>query len=184
MSLKNLLGMTRDFLDLRSCEALDPFIDGVDWQMIERNFAPAACPLSANLEQCVEHAGNGEAGLVRALVEHSSKLEWFSTNEGKASFVELAGPQGQFMSDEIRLGFFVQQPGAQYREHRQEAEELIVTLTSGGLWSKDGGEFFQRKSGEIMTHEGNEFHSVKSGEAPLLALWLWRGGDLQQTPEF
>lgn len=193
MSLKSLLGMTRDFLDLRSGDLVDRFIDGVDWNMIQRSLGPVENPVSKHLTDCLPHAGKAETGLVKMMIENAPLLCWFNSYDDdafgggvgdKLCSVEIGGPQGHFMSDQIRFGFYLQAPELAYPDHWHQAAELYIPLTSSTLWSKDNGEFVARKSGEIIVHESNEHHAMTTTNGPLLALWIWRGGDLQQKPEY
>ena len=193
MILKKLLGMTRDFLDLRSCEAVDCFINGVDWNFNQRNLNPIDRPATIWLEKCLPFAGKNEIALAKMVIEAAPLLSWFSSYEEadfgpqiveKLASVELVGPQGHFMSDEMRMGFFLLGADVFYPNHWHLSDEMFIPLTSQSLWSKDNGEFISRDSGEIIIHTSNEPHAVRTQNAPVLALWFWRGGDLWQKPEF
>jgi hypothetical protein len=193
MSLKQLLAMTRDFLDLRSCIEVNRFIDGVDWKLNQRNLPPADRPVTQFLGECMDYAGKSERGLVKAVIEMAPVFSWFTSYKdadfdghvvSKLASVELAGPRGHFMSEETRFGFFLQGSYLEYPNHRHQAEELYIPLTSGTLWSRDNADFVARQSGEIIVHTSNEQHSMTTRNAPLLALWIWRGGDFRQRPEY
>ena len=193
MNLKTLLGMTRDFLDLRSDDVVEQFIGGVDWNMNQRNLVPVENAKTRYLEQCIPHAGPNESRMVRAVIDAAPELNWFLSYDDdtfgggvtdKLLAVELAGPQGHFMNDNLRLGFYLQYPGVAYPNHWHEAEEIYIPLTNGTLWSRDNGEFITRNSGDIIHHVSNEAHAMTTNDAPLLALWAWRGANLQLKFEY
>ena len=192
--MKNLLGLVRDFLDLRSSELVDPFISGLSWNFNQRNINPVTTTAALKwLPECLAHAGNAEKSLVNAIVDRSAQLQWRSPyNEEDLgadiatglTTVELVGPQGHFASDEVRFGFYLQGAGLDYPAHWHIAKELYIPLTSHSLWSKDGSEHVLRESGEIIIHQSNQHHAMITDVAPLLAIWFWRGGDLWQKPDF
>ena len=191
--MKKLLDLVRDFLDLRSSEIVDPFIDGLNWNFNQRNIDPATTDALKWLPDCLAYSGNAEKSLTNAVIDMASQLHWRSPYHEEdlgadiavgLSAMELVGPQGHFMSEDVRLGFYLQGAGLDYPAHWHMAKELYIPLTSQTLWSKDGSEHVLRGSGEIITHQSNEHHAMKTDIAPLLALWVWRGGDLRQKPDF
>ena len=42
------------------------------------------------------------------------------------------------------------------------------------------GAFRVREAGEVVHHRSNVSHAMRTGRAPLLAVYLWRGGPLAQ----
>ena len=98
--------------------------------------------------------------------------------------MELIGPEGHFMSDEIAAGLVIYGPGLDYPDHWHMAEEIYIPLTHDGLWSADGAPLTARKAGTFIFHESNMRHAIRAGRAPLVALWVWRNGDLRQKADY
>jgi len=99
-------------------------------------------------------------------------------------FVEMMGERGHFDCSDRAAGFFLMGPHQEYPSHRQVAEKLIIPLTDGALWMRDGGDFEAMDAGSVIVHESNETHAVRTLDRPVLALWMWRDGDLTQQVEF
>ena len=96
--------------------------------------------------------------------------EGFSANYGWA---QIIGPDGFFPGDDFLLGLLMLGPGRHYRDHYHPAPELYWPLTSGSLWSRDGGRFSEQSQGSVIWHPPMMMHATKTGDTPLLAVWSW-----------
>ncbi len=193
MSVKPLFDTFRDYLSLRDAEVLRDCLDRFDWNLSERNLEANSLPIAFRLEGLEDKAGPGERGLVQQFLEYRDRLRWFQSYTAddfgedftsNYGFVELIGTRGHFASDEIAAGIVCFGPNTIYPHHWHVAEEFYYPLTNGSLWSMDKGPYEPRKSGEFIHHESNAPHSMKTEDTPLLALFIWRDGDLAQKSDF
>ncbi len=126
--------------------------------------------------------------LVQKLQKHADSLYWGQTY-GKQDFgsifmnnygwTELIGTRGPIVSNEIACGFLLLGSNTHYPGHSHEAEEIYVPFTQA-QW-KQGGEYWQLRESELAVyHKSWVSHSMKTSSEPLLALYVWRGGDLAQ----
>lgn len=184
---QELLETTVEFLAGRG-EPVASFVPDLTPSLEARDAAPAAIEALRHLDACAalaeETAG---ADIARLLADRGQRLAWgrtYSAEEMGESFfrnygwMELVGTRGHFVSDAIACGFLVLGPNLHYPDHHHEAEEIYIPLTPGTLWKKGDGDFTEREVGEIIHHPSNAVHAMKTGAAPLLALYLWRGGPL------
>jgi mannose-6-phosphate isomerase-like protein (cupin superfamily) len=169
-------------------EAFAPFAEA-------RPFLAEAPPLVATrptpphiLPVCsVLRALRERSALVEALAEAASALEWrqtYSAADFGAAFLqrygwtELFGLRGPIASDRVAGGFLLLGAGVEYPAHAHEAEELYLPLAGRALWMRDDSGFFVRPPGEAIFHPAWTPHAMRTLEEPLLAAYLWRGGDL------
>ncbi|MBI2254842.1 MAG: hypothetical protein HYU58_09505 [Proteobacteria bacterium] len=89
-------------------------------------------------------------------------------------YLECAGPEAPYRSPDLRLGLLLLGPNTLYPTHHHPAEEIYLPLGLGRWW-KDGEGWRQRGSGDVIHHPPMCGHATESGEAPLAAIYLWRG---------
>jgi mannose-6-phosphate isomerase-like protein (cupin superfamily) len=187
-----VLAAFRAYVTARPEPAFARWFDGFDWSQPERPLSPAAVPALAHLPGAPAFAGPAERDLAATFARHGPALAWRRTY-GEADFgrhffenyahVELIGPRGHFASASVAAGLALYGPGVDYPDHWHAAEEIYVPLTGAGVWSRDGGAHRPRAAGEFVFHAANMRHAMRSLDAPLLVLWVWRGGDLAQKSE-
>ena len=88
--------------------------------------------------------------------------------------------RGLVKSRELACGFLMLGPDIEYPLHSHAAQEIYVPLTSQSLWKKGDELWKYRQEGVPIYHKSWVDHGMKTGSAPLLALYLWRGGNLTQ----
>jgi hypothetical protein len=98
----------------------------------------------------------------------------------KYGWTEFIGMRGLIKSQELACGFLMLGTGIEYPVHSHEAQEIYVPLSSQSLWKKGDDSWKYRKEGIPIYHESWVGHGMKTESAPLLALYLWRGGNLTQ----
>ncbi len=131
--------------------------------------------------------------LVTTLMAAAPNLAWgqtYSDSDVPAAFLarygwtELVGQRGPFPHDRLALGFLLLGPGTEYPAHRHEAEELYIPLAGSALWQSGPAPFEARSPGTAIHHPSWTPHAMRTRGEPLLALYLWRGGDLTQKSLF
>ena len=87
---------------------------------------------------------------------------------------ELIGPvNGHFKSKELKLGLFILEPKIFYKDHKHEAPELYINLTSGTKWRFNNSEWKSKSAGSIIYNEPYKVHAMKVGKEPFLSVWCW-----------
>ena len=189
MSVKPLFDAFRDYFSLQSEQIVRDWLDGFDWNLSERNLTPATHQASKHLDGISDHVGRGEQRLVYELIKAQPQIQWMQRYKAgdfgqnfvdNFTHVELIGTEGHYVSNDIAAGFILLGPNSQYPEHWHVAEEIYFPMSNGSLWSSDEEPHVNRKSGEFIYHESNMPHAMKTEKIPLLAAWIWRGGDLTQ----
>lgn len=200
MTADKLLGLLRAYCaSLQTPEARD-FIDTIDWDMTERRLEPNELPCLKHLDRACAIGPGPERRLVVSLAENSKLLRWGQTylptdldtgfpQTGRnflASYgwMELFGTRGHFVNEAIAAGFLVLGPNTHYPEHHHIAEEIYVPLTPGTKWRQGEEGAVRRKAGEVIHHPSNVGHAMLTENEPLVALYFWRGGPLDQKSVF
>ena len=87
---------------------------------------------------------------------------------------ELIGPvNGHFKSKELKLGLFLLKPKIFYKDHKHEAPELYINLTSGTKWRFNDSDWKSKSAGSIIYNEPYKVHAMKVGKEPFLSVWCW-----------
>jgi len=185
-----LLGLIRRYVGLTRDPRLREFLGPLDWNMPERNLKPAGLPCLRHLDRAANaDSGTAEWAFVVALAANRNELCWGQTYTAAElgddfladyGWMELFGARGHFAHDIIAAGFLVLGPHTLYPDHHHAAEEIYVPLTDGTSWRKGEGRFASRRAGEVIHHPSNVSHAMRVGEEPLVALYFWRGGPLDQ----
>lgn len=98
----------------------------------------------------------------------------------KYGWTELIGMRGPVKSKKLACGLLMLGPDIEYPVHSHQAQEIYVPLTSQSLWKKGDDIWKYRQEGIPIYHKSWVDHGMRTESAPLLALYLWRGGNLTQ----
>lgn len=98
----------------------------------------------------------------------------------KYGWTELIGLRGPIDSKNIACGFLLLGPDIEYPKHSHEAEEIYIPLSSQALWVQGDDDWVSRPSGVPIYHRSWLTHGMRTESTPLLALYIWRGGNLAQ----
>lgn len=182
MSLEKLLRATQRYLESRGEPEVVASFKSFDWQLSPRPLEPEDVPGVRHLPGVLANCATAERELAVALLEAQPDLRWgrsyaaedfgqhFVDNYG---YMELIGTRGHFSCERLAVGFVMFGPAVEYPAHWHVAEELYFPLTSGGLWSRDSGDFTVRQSGEFISHPSNMPHAMTTTTETLLALYVW-----------
>ncbi len=159
---------------------------------IARPTDPAGLPVLAWLSRTRSCAVPGTQALVDAIAAMGASLPWgqsyaaadfgvdFQTRYG---FMELIGPRGPFVADDIACGLLLFAPEMEYPQHRHEAEEIYLVLAGTAAWRAGTKDYATVPPGGVLHRRSWVPHATRMGAEPMLALYLWRGGDLLQKSE-
>lgn len=154
-----------------------------------RHPVPTALPVLEALPIACAAAEPFAAGLCSAVLHAAPMLEWRQTYTEhdfgprfleRYGWTELIGRRGPFPSDRLAAGFLLLGPDTEYPPHRHEAEEIYIPLSGHALWLKNDSGWLPRPPGELVHHAPWTRHAMRTRQDPLLALYLWRGGNLTQ----
>ena len=67
--------------------------------------------------------------------------------------------------------------------HRHAAEEVYIVISGTAAWARGEAAEALRPPGSVIHHPPWMSHGMRTAEEPLLALYLWSGGDLTQKSE-
>ncbi|MBD1206276.1 MAG: cupin domain-containing protein [Rhodobacteraceae bacterium] len=154
---------------------------------VTRNVAPASLPVCAVLGAAAEGAPAPCAALVAGLRDGASALRWGQTY-GAADFgadflqsygwTELIGLRGPIASDFVAVGVLLLGPGVVYPPHAHEAAEVYLPLSGKAEWMRGDAPYAPVAPGQAIHHPSWLPHAMRTGAEPLVAAYVWRGGNL------
>ncbi|MEP6883663.1 MAG: dimethylsulfonioproprionate lyase family protein [Gammaproteobacteria bacterium] len=162
-----------------------------DWPRTysRRGTAPAHLPVLQWLPQIDGNTTAFTAELATALCRTAPSLAWRQTYAAKDldrafldnyGWSEIVGTVGPLQSEQIACGFLILGPSTHYPRHRHPAEEIYVPLSGTAAWQQSDAMWRERPPGTPIHHRSEEPHAMRTGADPLLALYVWRGADLEQ----
>lgn len=102
----------------------------------------------------------------------------------KYGWAELIGLRGPIASSEIACGFLLLGPNILYPKHSHEAEEVYIPLSEKhAFWIKENNDWVSRPVGKPIYHKSWLPHGMRTSSEPLIALYLWIGGNLVQKSQ-
>lgn len=142
-------------------------------------------PVLRHWPDALARAAAIDMGLAAALAELSPALAWrqnpnYVRRTPSADFLEgygyaaIAGPGGLAPAG-IAMGVLLLAPGLLYPAHAHPAEEIYLVLDAASRWWREGENWRQGMGGAAIHHAPHAAHAMQAGEAPLCALYLWRG---------
>jgi len=157
-----------------------------------RRLPPRELPVLGWIDALEDVAVPATGALVRMFVDAARSLHWAQTygpDDFGASFLEryawteLIGLRGPVASAQIAAGFLLLGPGIEYPLHRHAAEEAYLPLAGAAQWKRDDGDWVRRAPGKPIHHASRVPHAMRTQREPLLALYVWRGGNLAEKSQ-
>jgi hypothetical protein len=200
-----LAGHARVLLASRGDPAIEAWLAGWPTNLETHVTAPAPTitvqhrlPVLEWLPQAARAAPAFSAELCALVAEAAGALAWRQTYSQvdvasgaiEASFLdrygwcEVIGPRAAILSSHIACGFLLLGPQTCYPSHRHEPEELYLPLSGSADWRQGDGDWRQRPPGTLIQHASFETHAMRTAAAPLLALYIWRGGNVDAKASF
>lgn len=162
-------------------------LEGWPEARVTREVVPAGLPVCGVLGAAAAGAPVGFAALVAGLRDGAAGLRWGQTY-GAAEFgeaflqgygwTELIGLRGPIASDAVAVGFLLLGPGVEYPPHAHEAVEVYLPLSGTAEWLRGDGPFAPVAPGVAIRHPSWMPHAMRTEAEPLVAAYVWRGGDL------
>ncbi len=173
-----------DAPELAACMAGWPSRDAA-----RRPIEPRPLPVLRWLDRLSPVAVDETRPLVDGLAAAAPDLAWGQTYAAedfgerfleRYGWSELIGLRGPVASDRLACGVLLLGPDLEYPAHSHAAEEIYILLAGTAHWLRGGEGWRPRRPGELIHHPSGIAHAMRTDEQPLLALYLWHGGDLKQ----
>ncbi len=154
-----------------------------------RPLRPNSLPVLAWLEPACDAGPASAAEFLRHLRGVSPVLAWAQTYTAadfgpafleRYGWTEFVGQRGLVPSERLAAGLLLLGPGVTYPSHSHDAEELYIPLSGRADWQRGAEGWRERVPGEVIHHPSKMPHAMRTAGEPLLAVYLWRGGDLVQ----
>lgn len=167
-----------------------------DWPSPKDAFratSPCDLPVLAYMPAAIKTACKKTGNIVSMLAGIVDQIAWGQTYTAedfgveflkKYGWTEFIGQRGPIPSEQMACGVLMLGPQVEYPRHRHEAEEVYIPLTGQTHWQQGHQEWTLRPLGQPIFHAPWVPHAMKTGASPLLALYLWRAGDLTQKSLF
>ena len=179
----------REILEPLRSPRLSPFL--ADWPATpaSRTVAAASLPVLRWLPQIAGDAASVHPEIIDAVCRASASLAWrqtYGADELEAAFLdnygwtEIFGSAGPLSCRGMACGFLLLGPNTRYPRHHHPAEEMYLPLSGAAHWQQLDGIWRIRPVGAPIFHSADEPHAMQTSSQPLLALYLWRGGKLDQ----
>ncbi len=180
----------RAFLSGLNDSHLDSFLanwPSPHYQM--RSVVACSLPILSWMPAALKAANKQTEFMVRTLASLANHLTWgqtYSAQDFGAEFLdkygwtEFIGLRGPIASDCLACGFLFLGPQIEYPQHSHEAEEIYVPLTGPTLWQCGDQDWAYRAPGLPIYHASWVPHAMRTETVPLVALYLWCGGNLVQ----
>jgi len=161
---------------------------GQAWPQVSDPPVAADLPVLRCLPEFAADESGFGASLVADLCRNHHLLTWRQTYAageiGDAflrnyGYTEIVGMKS-LPSRRIACGFLILGPSTLYPRHRHEAEEIYIPLRGTARWQQNDAVWRERRPGAVIHHMSDEPHSMQTGAEPLLALYVWRGEQLNQ----
>ena len=190
VSIIDFIYHVRSYLTSLNSEHLAPFLSR--WPEpggATRSVPKFTLPVLSWLPKMIKAATPDTLPIVEQVTALVDQLAWgqtYSPEDFGPSFferygwTEVVGLRGIVASNRLACGFLLLGPETEYPLHRHEAEEVYIPLTGGTNWLRGNEGWISREAGRPIVHETWTPHAMRTGAAPLMAVYLWHGGDLTQ----
>lgn len=189
-SIASLVAAVHDYLKRFDDSRLEPYL--ANWPSTNdafRSISPRSLPVLTYLQAAAKTTPDKTRTIVSMLAAISDQIAWgqtYSVDDFSAGFLEkygwteFIGLRGPIPSERMACGVLMLGPGIEYPRHRHEAEEVYIPLTGQTDWLQGNQDWTFQELGLPIYHAPWVTHAMKTGPSPLLALYLWRAGDLTQ----
>jgi histidine ammonia-lyase len=185
-ALRPVVDAMRSLLETAGPEA-QAFLSDWPRELTARPIEARSLPVVGALRGLSRYAAPSTRALVQATAALAGELDWRQTYTPadfgarfleSYGFSEWIGQRGAFLSDAIACGVLLLGPDTEYPAHSHEAEELYLPLAGRAWWRSGVSDWRLREPGAWIHHPSWMIHAMRTEREPLLAIYLWRAGDL------
>jgi len=158
----------------------------------DRRLSPRPQPVLEFLPRLAAQASSCYREILDLLIEAKPGLRFGLTYE-EADFgtdflrqygwVKMLGPDAYWHSEQLASGFLILGDNITYPQHWHEAEEIYLPICGDCEWYRQDTGWQLRTTGSLIHHASGVRHATRTTGDPMIALYLWRGGDLNQKPD-
>ena len=155
----------------------------------DRMLEPKGLPVLSYLTQMAKQSPVENRPLIDHLIDLKSDLHFNQTYSaedfGEAflkqyGWIKFLGPDAYWHSNVLSSGLVLFGDNVTYPEHWHVAEELYFPISGTAEWYHEEKGWQHIPPGSLIHHASNIKHSMRTSGEPLMALYVWRGGDLVQ----
>lgn len=187
-----LYGLAQAWWQLVQTECPSGWLDlmpEIDLFRPDRLFEPRSLPVLEFLPRLAAKAANPYRAVLDQIINAQTHL-YFGQTYSESDFgteflrqygwVKLLGPDAYWHSDVLSSGFLILGGDNIYPQHWHEAEELYLPISGDAEWYREGQDWQLQPAGRLIHHAGGVKHGIRTIGEPMIALYLWRGGNLIQ----
>jgi len=161
----------------------------IDPHTPERMFTPQSLPVLDYLPRLAATAAGSYRPVLDRLIEAQAGLyfgQTYSESDFGAEFlhqygwIKLLGPDAYWHSDQLSSGFLILGDDNIYPQHWHEAEELYLPISGDAEWYQQDQGWQRKPAGSLIHHASGVKHGTRTTGEPMIALYLWRDGNLTQ----
>ena len=183
-----LITMVYDFLKGRDDVHMNSFLE--EWPAANMPTRAIVCnplPVLSWMPKALSATHKEAVPVVDTLSVLANRIAWghtYSVDDFGSGFLEkygwteLIGLRGPIASQRIACGFLMLGPEIEYPRHSHQAEEVYIPLTEPTFWTRGDEDWKSRTACRPIYHTSRIPHAMRTESTPLLALYLWRGGNL------
>ena len=155
----------------------------------DRCLSAQALPVLSFLEQMSIQASADYHPIIDSMIHQQSTLHFgqtYNATDFGAAFmqqygwIKLLGPDAYWHSDILSSGFILLGDDITYPEHWHVAEEIYIPISGTAEWYHQDAGWRVLPPGTLIHHQSNVKHAIRTIGEPMMALYVWRGGDLTQ----
>lgn len=167
-------------------------IPALNLDQVDRNLASKSLPVLSFLSQMEIQAPTKNQAIINLLIQLKDELHFNQTYSNKDfgsdflqqyGWIKFLGPDAYWHSDELSSGLILLGYNIIYPEHWHVAEELYFPISGTADWYHENYGWQSKSPGNSIYHASNIKHSMRTNGQPLLALYIWRGGNLVQKSD-
>ena len=99
-------------------------------------------------------------------------------------WIKMLGPEAYWHSDRLASGFLLLGDKVTYPQHWHQAEEIYLPICGDAEWYREDLGWQKQPAGSLIHHASNIRHGTRTTGEPMIALYVWRSGDLNQKASF
>ncbi|MGD1868447.1 MAG: dimethylsulfonioproprionate lyase family protein [Neomegalonema sp.] len=131
------------------------------------------------------------SALAAAVVEAADQIAWNLTYDedlvgadflARYGWFELLGPSGHFVDETLVAFIGYWGPGLRYPWHKHASREIYAVVDGRALFERESAAAREMGPGGVSPHAAWEAHALRTADAPVLALALQAGEDLNGVP--
>ncbi len=167
-------------------------LPNLDFDQPDQSLEPQSLPVLEFLPRLSSMATTAYRVVIDSLIQAQSNLRFgqtYSEADFGAEFlrqygwIKMLGPSAYWHSDQVASGFLILGDDVTYPQHWHQAEEIYLPISGNAEWYREDLGWQKQSAGCLIHHASNVKHATRTIGEPMIALYLWRGGDLNQKSD-